>query len=194
MTGNPTAYSDLDLSDLFSTLVRAFNAYGPPPPEATRMFVTATIEWSGETNPRAHRSTTLTGLTLGPTRAAVQRALDAGAAVRRTSSAPRAADWEDQIRSITRTQAGYRAADQAGLNVTPRTLIGWLSQKQTPSKANQARIAEAYGRLRDEQVSGAQNRAEAAEKAACDALTAAIGGAYGAEVRLRNITDMDLER
>lgn len=52
--------------------------------------------------------------------------------------------WHAQISRLTATQAGYRAADKAGLDVTERTLKDWLAERREPSAANQALIAKAY--------------------------------------------------
>jgi hypothetical protein len=55
--------------------------------------------------------------------------------------------WHAQISALTRTSRGYAAADAAGLDVTSRTLTGWLSQSVTPSKSNQEKIHQAYASL-----------------------------------------------
>lgn len=52
--------------------------------------------------------------------------------------------WHAQISRLTATQAGYKAADRAGLTVTERTLRDWLAERREPSAANQALIAKAY--------------------------------------------------
>lgn len=52
--------------------------------------------------------------------------------------------WHAQISRLTATQAGYKAADRVGLNVTERTLRDWLAERREPSAANQALINKAY--------------------------------------------------
>lgn len=64
-------------------------------------------------------------------------------------SSYRATGWQAQLREITASERGYNAADVAGLDVTHRTLLRWLSSPggkddPTPSKANQSKIHEAY--------------------------------------------------
>lgn len=53
--------------------------------------------------------------------------------------------WHAQISKLTEQQRGYDAMARAGLDVTPRTLLGWLSESQAPSAANRTRIQTAYG-------------------------------------------------
>jgi hypothetical protein len=56
--------------------------------------------------------------------------------------------WSAQLRELTSTAPGRAAADQAGLSVTARTLLAWLSEERTPTKANRAKIADAYQSMR----------------------------------------------
>ncbi|WP_331757267.1 transcriptional regulator (plasmid) [Streptomyces sp. NBC_01525] len=53
-----------------------------------------------------------------------------------------------RLRYLTASDAGYEAMDRAGIHVRPRTLIAWLAEEQTPSKANLARLDAAYWQLR----------------------------------------------
>jgi hypothetical protein len=53
--------------------------------------------------------------------------------------------WHAQLSKLTATEAGYRAAERAGLSVSKRTLLDWLAEKREPNKANQDKIREAYG-------------------------------------------------
>lgn len=69
-------------------------------------------------------------------------AAELGSAPRKSSYT--AKGWHAQISRLTATQAGYKAADRAGLNVTERTLKDWLAERREPSPANQALIARAY--------------------------------------------------
>jgi hypothetical protein len=52
--------------------------------------------------------------------------------------------WHAQLSKLTATEAGYRAAERAGLSVSKRTLLDWLAEKREPNKANQDKIREAY--------------------------------------------------
>ncbi|MFI0779356.1 transcriptional regulator [Streptomyces sp. NPDC021212] len=57
-----------------------------------------------------------------------------------------------RLRYLTASDAGYEAMDRAGVHVHPRTLIAWLAEEQTPSKANLARLDAAYWDLRRHNV------------------------------------------
>ena len=52
--------------------------------------------------------------------------------------------WHAQISKLTSQPRGYAAAERAGLDVTPRTLRGWLSEATEPNAANRSKIAKAY--------------------------------------------------
>ncbi|MGW1412645.1 transcriptional regulator [Streptomyces sp. NPDC002403] len=57
-----------------------------------------------------------------------------------------------RLRYLTVSDAGYEAMDRAGIHVRPRTLIAWLAEEQTPSRANLARLDAAYWDLRRRNV------------------------------------------
>ncbi|WP_438490706.1 transcriptional regulator [Streptomyces sp. S186] len=57
-----------------------------------------------------------------------------------------------RLRYLTASDAGYEAMDRAGVHVRPRTLMAWLAEEQTPSKANLARLDAAYWELRRRNV------------------------------------------
>ncbi|MGW1106088.1 transcriptional regulator [Streptomyces sp. NPDC002540] len=57
-----------------------------------------------------------------------------------------------RLRYLTISDAGYEAMDRAGIHVRPRTLIAWLAEEQTPSRANLARLDAAYWDLRRRNV------------------------------------------
>lgn len=68
---------------------------------------------------------------------------------RKLGGAPRMASykakgWHAQISHLTGTQRGINAAAAAGLTVSRRTLLDWLSERTEPNAANRAKIAEAY--------------------------------------------------
>lgn len=63
-----------------------------------------------------------------------------------------ATGWHAQIAKLTESQRGYDAMAAAGIDVTPRTLLSWLSQGGgredfAPSAANRSRIQKAYDAL-----------------------------------------------
>ncbi|KUL38921.1 hypothetical protein ADL22_16900 [Streptomyces sp. NRRL F-4489] len=57
-----------------------------------------------------------------------------------------------RLRYLTASDAGYEAMDRAGITVRPRTLIAWLAEERTPSKANLNRLDDAYWDLRRRNV------------------------------------------
>ncbi|WP_331756777.1 transcriptional regulator [Streptomyces sp. NBC_01506] len=59
---------------------------------------------------------------------------------------------EARLKYLTNSPAGYQAMERAGIGVTPRTLIAWLSGDRDPNKANRSRLDAAYGDLRRRNV------------------------------------------
>lgn len=61
----------------------------------------------------------------------------------------RAVHWHAKLRLLTKSAPGYAAMRAAGIDVTARTLVTWLSWggdgDPEPSKANKARIDKAWG-------------------------------------------------
>ncbi|MDX2854585.1 transcriptional regulator [Streptomyces sp. PA03-3a] len=55
---------------------------------------------------------------------------------------------EARLKYLTNSPAGYQAMERAGVSVTARTLIAWLSGDRDPSKANAGRIDAAYRDMR----------------------------------------------
>ena len=80
------------------------------------------------------------GNTLGE--ALLAAALQLGGRPRRKSYT--AKGWHAQITKIVSSPVGYAAANAVGLSATKRTVLSWLSESATPSKANQQKIQEAY--------------------------------------------------
>lgn len=68
------------------------------------------------------------------------------------SSATSERGLEARLKYLTNSPAGYQAMERAGISVTPRTLIAWLSGDRDPSKANRGLIDAAYGDLRRRNV------------------------------------------
>lgn len=57
-----------------------------------------------------------------------------------------------RLRYLTASGAGYEAMERAGIRVTPRTLMRWLSEEAHPNRANLERIDAAYWDLRRRNV------------------------------------------
>ncbi|WP_331748577.1 transcriptional regulator (plasmid) [Streptomyces sp. NBC_00984] len=57
-----------------------------------------------------------------------------------------------RLHYLTRTDHSRRAARDAGLTVTDRTLKAWLEERRRPSKANLERIDAAYRQVRRQNV------------------------------------------
>lgn len=188
-TGDGDDYTPDEEGDLVDVLDDAFDSYGPGTP--TRADVTAQIEWAGtiDNNGRGGvRRTRLDGLDPGKMRelrdlaekAREATAREAGAAPLRSYKAK---GWEAKLHKITSLKRGPEAAAMAGLAPAARTLRKWLAGKQTPNKANMARINRAYDELRNPaRMSASKARHEAAEK-----LTEVMRDRYGVNVRFREI-------
>lgn len=57
----------------------------------------------------------------------------------------RAKEWHAQLVQLTGTHRGYDALERAGLTVTPRTLLSWLSEPDYPVRRSyRAQIRSAY--------------------------------------------------
>jgi hypothetical protein len=201
-TGSSTSYSAADEDAIEALVDEAWDdEYGDDWDDdsegdaslPTSITITADIEWAGSYNPQPHRTTRLVGLKLGGVRAALRAARAAGVDIgkaRTRAGRMKAKGWHAQLRELTRTKAGYAAA--SNIDVSARTLKGWLSTRQAPTRANQAKIAEAYASLRDAPVKTAERRAVAMQGAVADALTAAVADQYGAQVRFFSITQLEI--
>lgn len=198
-TGDPTPYDDNDAAALEAAVDEAWAEYesqggsGQP----TNMRVTAQVEWSGVLD-RArggHRTTRLDGLDMAAAKKALDQAREA--TKRAESAAPavsyRAKGWHAQLSALTGSKYGSTASDKAGLSPTTRTVREWLSESRAPSKANQEKIAAAYDSLKNRRVEVSQDRANRASGALANILSGIFRDRYGAEIRLRNITGMELE-
>lgn len=158
--------------------------------------VTARVEWAGVTD-RARggvRTTRLDRLDLGRTREALGRAREATrqAEQARPAQSYRAQGWHAQLRELTESARGSAAADRAGLSPSSRTMVGWLSETQTPNNANRARIEEAYNSLRTGRVENARQNAREARHDVANALSDALAERYGSDIRLRDISNIRL--
>ncbi|MFK4189208.1 transcriptional regulator [Streptomyces sparsogenes] len=59
---------------------------------------------------------------------------------------------------LTRSGAGYRAMEDAGITADARTLSAWLSQMRNPNRDRQARLEAAYQTLRRRNIAPALTR------------------------------------
>ncbi|MFD8742139.1 transcriptional regulator [Streptomyces sp. NPDC059616] len=57
-----------------------------------------------------------------------------------------------RLHYLTKTEHSRRAARDAGLTVTDRTLKAWLDERRSPTKANLERIEAAYRQVRRQNV------------------------------------------
>jgi hypothetical protein len=206
-TGDPTPYTDADEAAIEAAIDSAWQQYeaaaeaeeaeGEMP---SNMRVSAQIEWAGVLD-RArdgHRTTRLDGLDQALMKE-VKKALDrARQASQRTEQARpatsyRAKGWQAQLRQLNRVQRGAVAAERAGLSPSQRTMREWTTGRREPNKQNRELIAKAYDELRNWRVNTTQAAATAANKDVADRLTDTLRERYGAEIRLRNITQLDLE-
>lgn len=63
-----------------------------------------------------------------------------------------------RMKYLTGSTRGYKAMEQAGVNVKAKTLMAWLSGDQEPSKANRAKLDRAYRSLRRQNVAKAMKQ------------------------------------
>lgn len=198
-SGEPTEYDARDEANVYHAVDHAYSEYrgdGTP----SKMQVTAQVEWSGSVD-RARggmRRVRLDNLDPGKMRAvkaAVRREREAQDRARtaRPSTSYTAQGWRAQLNALLTDRRGEAVSDRAGLSPTARTLRAWLSDERAPSRANQERIAQAYGGLRTWRVDQARSDAQTARGATAKALTDALRDRYGAEIRLRNIVRMTLD-
>lgn len=195
-TGAGEPYSDTDVAALSAVLVGAFAEYGGGA-APTSIGVRSRLEWAGveQQSNGGVRSTTLGRVDLAP----VQELLDAArrATAKAANTVPatsyRAKGYRAQLSALVSTPRGSALSDRVGLNASTRTVRNWLSETTTPSKANRAKIAEAYAGLSTSSMETAGKSAVAAQRAVADALTRSLSRKYGATIRLRDIERLTLE-
>lgn len=201
-TGNPTPYSGADEAALEAAAENAWQQWDASEAaerglEPTTMQISAQIEWSGSVDLAndGHRSTRLYGLQLREFQQVTERARAARerAEAARPATSYRAKGWQAQLRQLGRVKRGQAAAQRAGLAPSQRTMREWLTGRRQPNKENRDRIARAYDELRNWRVNNAQDAAARANKEVADQLNEAFRDSQQAEIRLRNITRMDLE-
>jgi hypothetical protein len=181
-TGEGTEYEPQEEAELAEAIEQAFDDYGPGLPE--NLHVKAQIEWAGEIDANRRggvRQTNLEDLNLAEVRRLAEKA-------RQEAQQPplrsyKAKGWRAQLRKLESVRRGEQAKARADLAPSPATLRRWERGQQTPSKANQAKIAAAYNELRNP----GRAAAEATRHQMAEALTAAVKERYGTTVRFRNI-------
>lgn len=192
-TGDPTEYTPAEIAELTEALDEAWAEYDETFPESGSepgvARVQAQVEWAGVLD-RArdgHRKVNfgIDGRLSPDAMREVKKALDR-ARVAQPSVRYDRKGWHAQLKQLTGTQRGYDAANRAGLSPTARTLREWLGEDRTPNAANQRKIHQAYEHLRNYHV-------DSARRAVADRFSEALTERYGAEIRLRGITDMNLE-
>lgn len=199
-TGEGEKYSDAEAERVAQAIEAAYVDSLTPTP--TKLDVRAKIEWAGhvmDSNDGVRR--TKLDLPGGAVMDRVRKAAAAAAKRREKAKAARPAKsrtakgWHAQIRELVEAgPRGSKAADRAGLDVTPRTLKRWLSDAEYPVRpGDRAKIEAAYDNLRNANVHEARDAAGRADKAAADALTDALRDKYGVNIRMRDITDFRFE-
>lgn len=208
-SGPSDEYSDTDEAALEEALWAAWLAYleddpvfGPnDDPEdypvtdgPTRLTVTAEVEWAGTKMARdgGVRTVRLDGLEMDRVLRALQHAHKDTAAVASAGATLRAKGWEAQLSRLVKDRRGRAATDHAGLTVTRDTLLKWLSGQRDPSPANQRKIAEAYGHIRQSIIDDARTKAERSRHLLANEVSASLERRYGSQIRLRRITSMTL--
>lgn len=193
MTGEATEYDADDAQDIYQALLDGMDA---APAGADTMTVTGKIEWSGEFHRRngGNRTVNLKVNDMPAIIAAVKAATAADKAVSeaRPVASLKAKGWHAQLSALTASARGYGAAAGAGLSASPRTLAAWLSEDRAPTKANQEKIAQAYESIRNAPISKAHSDARSAKMDVARAVSDALRSSTGVEVRLFNITNIDL--
>lgn len=195
-TGDGDEYTDTEEAALEAAAGAAMDEYEAEA-APTRMTVQGVVEWAGavQASNGGVRRVRLDGLDLTEARDRLRTARDASQRAREAHPARSmtAKGWHSQLRALTSSRYGSDMADRAGLDPTARTLRAWLSEDRAPNKANQQRIAEAYGALRNRGLDSANERAKAARHEFQESLTDALRDRYGATIRFRNIEELSFE-
>ncbi|MDN5915115.1 MAG: hypothetical protein L0I76_08425 [Pseudonocardia sp.] len=170
--------------------------FGEDSPVPETLTVTAEVEWNGSVqNSNGGKRTVRLDLgadrieKLGP-RIKEARAAGQKAAQARPARSYRAKGWQAQLRELTKSARGSTLADNAGLAPLQRTLLSWLSGDRPPSKANQAKIGQAYQGLSTWRVDNAQQGVREANHRLTEELTEQTRDRFGSTVRFRDIDEM----
>lgn len=196
MSGDGDDYTPDEVDEVYDALSEAFAGHaagGPGGGEITgAITATAKVEWAGEyaNNGRdGQRTVHLNPVNLTAVRDAVNKAQRLeGLAGRGPLRSYKARGWQAQLKQLSGTKRGREALQAAGWSPSRETLRRYNHGTQAPSKANRARITDAYDSARNPGRGWAEARREAA-----DALTAALRQEYGSNVRFRDIADLRIE-
>jgi len=158
-----------------------------PPTEAH--FV-AEVEWAGTFNPQAHRALRADQLDLTDVIAAVAatRSLVRGVAQRLRSYDE--VTLRGRIHRLERTQVGRDHLAAEG--ITRRLIRDWESGRNRPSQAKREAVDRAFEAAATRYVTRERTRFEGAAHRVAEALSAALRDRYGAEIRVRNISSLEL--
>jgi len=203
MTAPASEYDIYEEGIIEAALDAAFDDWddATPTQNPTAMHVDARVQWAGDFD-RANngrRQVNFDGLNLGALRGPLQKARNANARAERAGEAGparsyNAKGWHAQLRALTGSSHGSKLADRAGLDPSARTLRAWLSEDRAPSKANQARIAEAYAGLRTAGAEDAKDRAIKANHELANKLNSVLSDRYEQDIRLFDITSLHFLR
>jgi hypothetical protein len=156
--------------------------------EPRQISVVADVEWAGTFNAQAHRMLRADELDLS-------RVLAAVAAAKRIREGHRLSTYTarttlGRVHHLQRTAVGRSYLAQAG--VSARAIRSWDRGTARPSAASRQRIDEAYEAAANRLVTSAEERRAAAVHRVAEALSDALSDRYGAEIRVRDITSLDV--
>lgn len=199
-TGEGDEYSSREAEAIADAIAGAFEDWsGAGEPDG--FDVSAQIEWAGnvQSTNGGQRRTRVDGLApadMAKVREAVReyRAAAGASATAQPLKSYSAKGWHAQLRALTGSARGNAAADAAGLSPSAATLRKWLSDEEYPiRKSDQDKIERAYASLRDRPVTEARGVASREASKVATAITNALRGRYGVNVRFRDIRRFDLE-
>lgn len=196
VSGPGDEYSDDEIDEVYDALYEAFEEYegrhGTGGEVNAGISVTARIEWAGEyaNNGRnGERTVRIDPMNLTAVRDAMDKARRLQAlALRGPLSSYKARGWQAQLSQLGKTARGREALKAAGWNPSRETLRRYGHGTQAPSKANRAKISDAYDTARNPGRGWGEARREAVN-ALTDAIRQLPGGST---VRFRDITDLGL--
>jgi hypothetical protein len=181
MSGDGIAYTPAEAAEVYEFLSDAISEWDSTQGRGgdflgPRLTVEARVEWAGEYTKRNNgmRTVRLEKLDSGQIRA-LRNAVN-GRSYSETG-------WHAKLSKLTETSKGRAAMESAGISVSRRTLLGWLSESQAPNKANQARLNEAYLSTKQDTIKTMTARE----------LTRQLKKEYNENVRFRDIKSMKLE-
>jgi hypothetical protein len=186
VSGDSEPYSDDDIDELIDAINDAYADYdqrqGHHRGTPKTLIVTAQVEWSNTfQGPGGVRNVNLGQRGGKPVN--LSKVRDALKQTGGPLKSYTAKGWQAQLRALGRVKRGESAKDAAGFRPSKETLRRWQQGTQKPSKANRGRIQRAYDRLRNPSgMTPDQAKANAVKE-----LTDALGNAYSADIRFRDI-------